>query len=340
MRKWLCRNGSLIWVKSLCAGTAYGPRMITLTLNPAVDVATEAEAVRPTHKIRTTNEHYDPGGGGINVARIVRKLGGEALALVLLGGVSGGLLEALLFEAGIPFRSFPIRGRSRMSLTVHERRTGLEYRFVAEGPEIRQDEWEPVLAALDEFPGDWLVASGSLPRGVPADLYAQIARRAARHGQHVVLDCAGTPLRAALGCGLTLIKPSLRELEDLLGRELRDPGTQEAEALALVHSGAAEIVALTLGAEGAIIASKAGVFHLPAPAVPVISSVGAGDSFVAGMTLGLARGASLEDAAAWGIAAGSATVSSYGTAGLTRESVEALRGALISDRISTALRQS
>ena len=111
-------------------------RIITLTLNPAVDIANEAEAVRPTRKIRTTNERYDPGGGGINVARVIRELGGEALAMALLGGVTGSVLETLLSEAGVPFRTFPIRGRSRMSVTVHERRTGLEYRFVAEGPEL------------------------------------------------------------------------------------------------------------------------------------------------------------------------------------------------------------
>ncbi len=124
------------------------PRILTLTLNPTVDVAADAPAVQPVRKIRTTNESFDPGGGGVNVSRVLRELGGETLALVLAGGVTGHLLAELLAEGGVPHRSIPIRGRTRMSHTVHDLAAGQEYRFVPEGPALEAAEWQAALAAL------------------------------------------------------------------------------------------------------------------------------------------------------------------------------------------------
>jgi 6-phosphofructokinase 2 len=306
-----------------------GPRIVTLTLNPALDLASTAELVRPTHKIRTVGEHVDPGGGGINVARVVRMLGGEALAVLLAGGATGQYVGELLDEAGVARLSVPTRGRTRISFTVFEAASGLEYRFVPEGPEIAEAEWRAALEAVETVETDWVVASGSLPRGAPTDIYAEIARRAARRGRRFVLDTSGPPLAAALGHGITLLKPSLGELEALLGRKLADPRAQEAEALALVQSGAARMVALSLGREGAILASEAGVRRMAAPTVAVRSAVGAGDSFLAGLTLALARGETEEHALAWGIAAGVAALGSFGTARLDRAEVEAGYRALL-----------
>jgi len=299
-------------------------RIITLTLNPAVDLACEADAIITTRKVRTTTEQFDPGGGGINVARVVRELGGEALAVLLTGGGTGRFLQELLDEARVECLSIPVGGRTRVSVTVHERSTGLEYRFVPEGPPISAAEWDAVLDALGWIEGGWVVASGSLPRGTPADAYAHVARICARRGQHFVLDSSGAPLRAALGEGATLIKPSLREFEGLVGRVLPDPREQEREAMALVRAGAAKMIVISLGAAGAILASESGVIRMPAPQVPVRSAVGAGDSFVAAMTLGLASGLAREEAFARGIAAGSAAVMRYGTAHPQRADVEEL----------------
>src|SRR5208337_3241715 len=139
-------------------------RIITLTLNPAVDLACEADAIITIRKVRTTTEQFDPGGGGINVARVVRELGGEALAVLLTGGGTGRFLQELLDEARVECLSIPVGGRTRVSVTVHERSTGLEYRFVPEGPPISAAEWDAVLDALGRIEGGWVVASGSLPR--------------------------------------------------------------------------------------------------------------------------------------------------------------------------------
>ena len=316
--------GSPKWTTASSCSRSVSARIVTLTVNPAVDMACTAATVRPTHKIRTTDERLDPGGGGINVARVVHRLGGDALAVIMTGGVTGRLVEELLDDAGVRWRSLPIRGRTRMSLNVYDRQSGLEYRFVPEGPNVEPDEWRGALEALRDLKTDWIVASGSLPRGVPIDFYAQVAAIAARCGQRFVLDTSGAALRAAVGHNLELLKLSLGELEFLIGREVRDPQSQEREVASLVHAGAARMIAVSLGREGAILGAAEGVSRLPAPAVQECSAVGAGDAFLAALVLGLARGMSQHEALALGVAAGAAAVATYGTAQVERANVEAL----------------
>lgn len=318
------------------SGAEPGPRIATLTVNPAVDIASTAAAVVPTHKVRTSDERFDPGGGGINVARAMRALGTDALALIMTGGVTGRLVEELLDEEGVRWRSLPIGGRTRISLNVHDRQSGLEYRFVAEGPDVGEAEWRRALDALGDVEAEWIVASGSLPRGVPADFYAKAAAIVARRGGKFVLDTSGAALAAAVGPAVSpaggpavggniaLLKLSLGELEFLVGKELGCRALQEKEVLALLRGGAARAIAVSLGREGALLASANGLVRLAALAVKERSAVGAGDSFLAGLVLGLARGRPEREALAWAVAAGSAAVTTYGTALVRREEVEAL----------------
>ncbi len=298
------------------------PRLITLTLNPALDIACTAARVVHTHKVHTRDDHLDPGGGGINVARVLHELGGDTLAVMMGGGVTGELIEEILDATGVPHRNVPINGCTRICFNVFEAATGLEYRFVQEGPDVTGADWHRMLEVLETIPGDWLIASGSLEHGMPEDIYARVARAAHGRGQRFVLDTSGAPLRAALGSGIALLKPSLGELETLVGRSLPDPAAQEAEALALVQAGAAELVAVTLGEEGAVLASRDGVTRLAALSCDVRSAVGAGDSFTAAMTLAMARGAPLVEALRWGVAAGTAAVVCAGTARIRRVDVE------------------
>lgn len=306
------------------------PRILALTLNPTVDVAADADRVQPVRKVRTRAETFDPGGGGVNVARVMRELGADPVAAILAGGVSGRFLEELLDEGGIARRSIPIAGRTRISHTVHDLSAKQEYRFVPEGPEIAAAEWQAALALLETEPADWVVASGSLPRGVPADFYARAAAIAARRGQRFVLDSSGAPLAAALGAGLALIKPSRGEFEALVGRPLPTLPEQDAAAQALVRQGAAGLVAVTLGHEGAMLAGPDGLaLRLPALPVVAVGAVGAGDSFLAAMVLSLSRGEDPREAFAWGMAAGAAAVTQPGTAHPRRADVEALRRAMV-----------
>jgi len=300
------------------------PRIVTLTLNPAVDAAFEADHVVPQHKIRTYNETHDPGGGGVNVARVLAELGADTCAVVLAGGVTGAFLVELLNKGGIPNRPVAIAGTTRISTNVKDHSTGEEYRFVPEGPVISPAELDEAIAALDREASDWIVLSGSLPRGVGADIYARIAAHQSAKGRKVVLDSSGPALKAALGSGLALIKPSERELAALDGNN-----PPEIAAAHLVSQGAADHVAVSLGAGGGLVATAAGVVRRPAIPVTVKGAVGAGDSFVAAMTLALARGATPGEALNWGLAAGAAAVSQLGTAHPRRGDIEAFYKAAI-----------
>jgi 6-phosphofructokinase 2 len=301
-----------------------GPRIVTLTVNPAVDVAADAAEVRPVHKIRTFDERYDPGGGGINVARVVHELGGDTMALFAGGGVTGRFVEEMLSQAGVPTSCIPIRGPTRISLTVREQASGVEYRFVPQGPRLDSAECTTILGAVGAIEADWLVASGSLPPGVPAEFYAGVAQIAARRGIKFALDTSGPALRASLGRGVDLLKPSLGEFESIVGREYSKPSSRATRAVELVRSGAARIIALTLGDDGAILATADGALQLPAMPVKARTGVGAGDSFLAGLVLGLARGQPQDEALRLAIAAGAVAVAGIGTAQVQRAEVETL----------------
>ena len=300
-------------------------------MNPGIDGAAETEKVRPIHKVRTWGERYDPGGGGINAARVIQELGGVAFAIYLSGGTTGPLLDGLVRAAGIESRRVPIADHTRISHTVHERSSNLEFRFVPEGPVVALDEWQACLAALEEIDCEYLIASGSLPRGVPANFYVAVSRLAARKGIKLVLDTSGDALREATAHGVYLIKPSLGELEDLVGEKLTAPAEQESAVRRLIASGAAEIIALTLGRDGALLATRDGLHRLPGLKVTPKSAVGAGDSFLAAMTLGLAQGRSPEDAFALAVAAGTAAVLTMGTELCRRDDVERIYREIKSD---------
>lgn len=291
-------------------------------MNPSIDGSSEADALRPIRKIRTTNERYDPGGGGINVARVIAELGGEALVLYLAGGATGSVLEELLTGTGAGHHRINIRDHTRISHVVFERSTRLEYRFVPEGPRIEQHEWQACLDLLKKFEFACLVASGSLPRGVPTDFYAKVSEIARRKKAMMILDTSGPALRHTLeGGGIKLVKPSFGEFEELVGRKLPVERDQHEAAMSFVKSGRAELVAVTLGHQGAFLAHSKGIIRMKALPVTACSAVGAGDSFVAAMTLGLVQGRAMEDAFMYGMAAGTAAVLAHGTALCNRHDV-------------------
>lgn len=283
--------------------------IVTLTLNPTIDGSSSAERIIPLRKIRTSDERYHPGGGGINVARVAQELGANALALYFAGGAPGTLLEELLKSAALDAQRIPIRGYTRIAHTVFERASGQEYRFVPDGPEISPEEWNACLSALEKHDFDYIVASGSLPRGLPVDAYHQVIDIASRKQARVILDTSGAALRATLDKGVYLVKPSIGELEGLFGHPLRDP---EAAARTLIEAGNAEIVAVTLGRDGALLVTNDATWRLKAPSVEARSAVGAGDSFVAAITVAIVQGWPLDSAFAYAVAAGTAAVLSPG----------------------------
>jgi len=292
--------------------------IVTVTVNAALDVSMSVGQVTPDRKLRCSQPRYDPGGGGVNVCRAVRELGGECLALWNCGGPMGELLRRLLDEEGADHIPVEIEGFTRQSVMVHEDSSNRQYRFVAPGPELSDGEVERLLAKLGEVdpPPRYVVVSGSLPPGAGEDFYARLAR-SAPEGARVLVDTGGEALKAALEAGVHLIKPNVRELSRLTGRDARDDEEIVRSAREIVASGGAEVVVVSLGAGGAELVTADAAEHVRAPTAPVRSKVGAGDSMVAGLVSALARGESVRDAVRFAVAAGAAAVMTPGT-GLCR----------------------
>ncbi len=299
--------------------------LATLTMNPTLDAACQVERVMPTVKLRANNERYDPGGGGINVARVFVRLGGNARVYYLSGGATGVALDGLLDLHQLVRKPIKIAGQTRVSTTVHERSTGQEFRFVPAGPQIAESEWRECLSLLNHAKHDYLVASGSLPRGVPDDFYARVAAIAKRNGMRFVLDTSGPALAAGLAGGdVFLAKPSLEEFRTLVGKDLAGEDAIAQAAMAVVERGEAKYLAVTMGSKGAVLASRAGPLALPGITVESSSAVGAGDSFLAAMIHALALGRPAEEAFRFGIAAGAAAVLTSGTDLCRAEDVQLL----------------
>ncbi|MBI2734887.1 MAG: 1-phosphofructokinase family hexose kinase [Aquabacterium sp.] len=291
--------------------------ILTLTLNPALDIYTSIDRVVPNHKLRCAAAQSHPGGGGINVARVIHRLGGEVLALFTAGGVTGQVLQALLQAEGIPAQAIPIAGETRESFSVHETGSQQDFRFVLPGPTLSPDEVAQCLQRLADLSqaARYVVASGSLPPGVPDDFYAQVAAQVRAQGRSMVLDTSGPALRAALQAGsIHLVKPSLRELRELTGLPLNDEADWRAAARALITQGQTDIVALSLGEDGALLVSATQAWRAQALRVEVASTIGAGDSFLAALVCALSLSQDLAQALRQAMAAGAAALLSSGTA--------------------------
>ena len=286
----------------------------TLTMNPTIDLSYEVDRLVPTLKMRARNERYAPGGGGINVARVFVRLGGNARCYYLSGGATGQTFDGLVDLHQLVHTRILISEPTRVATAVYEKETGEEYHFTPAGPTILASEWQACLVRLEEADCDILVISGSLPQGVPADFYARVVARMAKRGIETVLDTSGDALAHGVAGGkLMLIKPNIAELQQLVNRTLDDPREIAEAAEAIVAKGHTRLVAVTMGNRGALLASEAGSTIFPALPIEAKSAVGAGDSFVAAMVHALARGCDPLDAFRHGIAAGTAAVMTPGS---------------------------
>lgn len=300
-----------------------GEAVLTVTPNPSIDVAASTEVITPEHKLRCAGLHRDPGGGGINVARVLGRLGTDCLALFPAGGAIGTLLQQRLDEESVAAIALRIDGETRESFTVLERASGREYRFVLPGPRLAAHEWQACLdraeSLLDAFP--WVVASGSLPEGVPHDFHARLARLVRRRGGRIAVDASGAALAAALDEGVDLVKPNLRELRGYTGEALEDEDAWTRAAEEIVRVGKAGIVALSLGHRGALLVAAGERIRAPALDVEIASTVGAGDSFLAAAVWRLSSGGSLDDALRHAVAAGTAALLAPGTSLARQEDI-------------------
>jgi 6-phosphofructokinase 2 len=288
--------------------------LATLTMNPTIDVAYDVKRLVSTFKMRTVSEHYCPGGGGINVARVFVRLGGDARCYYLSGGATGVALNGLIDLHQLVRRAIPIAGLTRMATVVIEQDSGKEYRLVPPGPTVTTADCERALEALSALDCDMLVASGSLPPGAPSDFYVTVGKLMQDRGVDFILDTSGPALKATLEAGgVHLVKPSLGELRALCGRELSTKAEVAQAAAEIVERGQSQLVAVTMGRDGALLTHRGGSCFLPAVDVEAKSAVGAGDSFLAAMVHALALGREPLEAFRFGMAAGAAAVLSSGT---------------------------
>jgi 6-phosphofructokinase 2 len=305
--------------------------IVTLTMNPAIDVSTAVDHVVSDRKLRCGAARYEPGGGGINVSRTIRRLSGDSLAVYPAGGPAGALLYALLEKEGVGQRPLPIETWTRENLNVREEATGRQFRFVFPGPKLSSQDWGRCLAEIESLSPvpRFLVASGSLPPGVPEDFYARAARVARQAGSRFLLDTAGVALTQALDEGVFLIKPSLGEFQALTGLADAEEAHLRDEAERLIARGRCEVVVLSLGSAGILLVTHEDAVRIFPPTVPAQSVVGAGDTLLAGIVLYLARGRPMGEAARFGVAAAAATCMRPGTELCRREDAERLFGQML-----------
>ncbi|MGP3594229.1 6-phosphofructokinase II [Vagococcus sp. WN89Y] len=287
----------------------------TLTLAPSLDSATLTPQIYPEGKLRCSTPVFEPGGGGINVARAIAHLGGKATAIYPAGGATGEHLSALLADENVPTISVHTKDWTRQNLHVHVTSSSEQYRFVMPGAALSEDEFRKLEEkVLIIEAGAILVISGSLPPGVSTNKLTQLLEAAQQKGIRCIVDSSGEALSAALGVGqLELVKPNQKELGALSGRDLTQPDDVRQAALEIVRSGKALRVVVSLGPQGALAVDSERCVQVVPPPMKSQSTVGAGDSMVGAMTLKLAQNAPLDDMVRFGVAAGSAATINQGT---------------------------
>lgn len=298
--------------------------ILTLTVNPAIDKSVKVDGLIPEKKLRCIEPVYDAGGGGVNVARAIKKLGGDSLAVYLAGGPSGQMMEELLDHEGVTQKMMPIKGRTRENFIAYDIRTQQQYRFGMPGPAVQNNEWEQCLAyikQLEQAPG-YLVASGSLAPDIPADFYARLAKIAGDRNIKLVLDTSGDALKRTLEEGVYMFKPNLSELMSLTGNDHINDQQIIKAGQELIDAGKCTLILVSLGARGALLITAGGHEHVTPPTVHPKSTVGAGDSMVAGMVYALSQQQEPVKALRYGVAAGTAATMNAGTALCNKEDVD------------------
>lgn len=308
--------------------------IITFTFNPCIDKSFAVEKLLPEIKLAASSPCREPGGGGINVARAIRKLGGEAEAVFPAGGHFGEMLIELLAVERVPVKPVKIMDETRENVNITETSTGRQYRFVLPGPALRENVWEECLAAAGDLAeGGFIVVSGSLPEGWPGNIFLRLRALAESKGARLVVDSSGPALKAALQAGVYLVKPSVRELDGLTASMELGGATALEKARRLIDRHYASVVLLSAGAAGVLLVTDEEAWEIGAPEVCKNSSVGAGDCLLAGTILRLAEYVPLLDAVKYGVACSAAAVMNPGTALCDRHDAEKLFHSMAAPRM-------
>lgn len=287
--------------------------IITVTLNPCIDKSSVVAKLKPESKLRCTEVVNEPGGGGINVTKALSRLGVHSTALLPAGGHNGDMLKTLLTQEKLDFHAVDTKVETRENWIVLDSESIKQYRFTFPGRAVEE---QAVIQLIDEirmFTPTFVVASGSLPPGLPDYFYGLIVKNANAMGAKCIVDTSGPALQALQGRKAYLIKPNIGELCKMLKIEKLDKNEVPQAAQQAIHDGFAELIAVSMGPDGAWLVSSDEKHYAKAPDVPTRSTVGAGDSMVAGMTFMLEKGAPLEQVVQFGVACGSAATMNDGT---------------------------
>jgi 6-phosphofructokinase 2 len=290
-------------------------RIITITFSPCIDKSAEVENLVPEKKLKCSNLKSEPGGGGINIARVLNKFGIEALAVFPSGGCNGKIFNTLLEKQNVPSVIIEARHETRENLVIDEQSTGRQFRFSMPASELTEKECRTCLKAVENIKDiDYIIASGSLPATISATVLIRLAALSQKKGAKFIVDTSGPALKNVLKNELFMIKPNLTELAYLSNRKTIPASQAEKAAKKILALSRCEIIVVSLGSKGAVLVTRNQSFRVMPPKVLVKSSVGAGDSMVAGMVYALAKGNSLEKSLCFAVACGTAAAMNKGTA--------------------------
>jgi 6-phosphofructokinase 2 len=291
------------------------PSIITITFSPCIDKSTSVPALIPEKKLKCTAPKLEPGGGGINIARAIKKLGGEATAIFPSGGYTGKYFNHLLEKENIDVVIIESASETRENIIVLDEAGNNQYRFGMPGTALTEMEWKKCLQAVQDIQdAAFIIASGSLPPGVPADIYARLSKIAKTKMAKFIADTSGEALKHAAEEGVYMLKPNLGELSYLAGKKEIPLSEVKSIAQAIIARGKCEVMVVSMGAAGAMLVTSENAETFTPPEVERKSTVGAGDSMVAGIVYYLKQGKSLSQAVQYGVACGTAATLNAGTA--------------------------
>ncbi len=303
-------------------------KILTITLNPAIDKSTSIKAMAPEKKLRCAQPTFEPGGGGINVSRAIKKLGVSSTAMFMAGGHTGDFFKELVQHEGIDAVAIHFQGYTRENLIVFDESSNLQYRFGMPGPTLSEPEWMACLQVLEQSSAyEYVVISGSNAQGVPLDFYTLAARIIKNKNAKLIIDTSGDALAHALSFGVYMAKPNLGELSALCGGQELDATMVTDAARSIIANGSCQVMVVSMGAAGAMLVTATEHYHVSAPPVKIKSTVGAGDSMLAGMLVAITKGLPWKNVLQYGVASGTAATINPGTALCSREDVEKIYAA-------------
>lgn len=300
-------------------------KIVTITFSPCIDKSTSVAALMPEKKLKCAAPKLEPGGGGINVSRALKKLGGDSIAIFPSGGYTGKFFNHLMVNENITTVIINALHETRENIIVIDESTNNQYRFGMPGTELMTVEWERCLAAVQEIEDvEFIIASGSLPPGVPLNIFAQLAKMAKNKNAKFIVDTSGEALKEALKEGVYLLKPNIGELSTLASQKKITEQEASTIARSFIIKGKCEVMVISMGADGAMLVTENIIEIIKPPEVKRKSTVGAGDSMMAGIIYYLSLGKNILEAVKYGVACGTAATMNYGTELCRKDDVEYL----------------